>query len=146
MGLFRALETECDLRAIEDWLEAQGALVHYPRVISRAEGRMEFAFAPPSAARWSPGPYGNEEPDEGCPAAGAQELDVIFVPGVAFGEKGERIGRGKGFYDRYLARAGRALRIALIFDFQLLPALPQNPWDQRVHWILTEKREIYVRS
>jgi 5-formyltetrahydrofolate cyclo-ligase len=77
------------------------------------------------------------------------EIDVMVVPGRAFGEHGERIGRGRGCYDRTLAglpRGGRPVRVALAFDVQLFPALPQEPWDQRVDWIVTEKREIKATS
>ena len=68
-------------------------------------------------------------------------LDVIFVPGVVFGERGERIGMGKGYYDRYLMTSSPAVRIALAFDFQVQIFVPQKNTDQPVHWVVTESRE-----
>src|SRR5205814_995342 len=70
-----------------------------------------------------------------------KELDLVIVPGTAFGERGERIGKGMGHYDRFLTKVPRALRVSLAFDFQVLSRLEQNPWDQPVHWIMTETRE-----
>ncbi len=71
-----------------------------------------------------------------------QDLDLLFVPGVAFGSEGERLGRGQGFYDRYLKRAWRAKRIALAFEGQWQDGarLPQHPGDQRMDVIVTEAR------
>jgi 5-formyltetrahydrofolate cyclo-ligase len=75
-------------------------------------------------------------------------LDLILVPGVVFGEKGERTGMGRGYYDRYLASAPQAVRVALLFDFQLLPRLEQSAWDQRVDVLITPTKivELPVRK
>src|SRR5690606_12000189 len=93
-------------------------------------------------SRWQPGRYGILEPRASIPGEDQPPLDVIFVPGVAFGERGERVGMGKGFYDRMLSRYPDALRIALAYDFQILPQVTENPWDARVDWIFSERREI----
>ena len=69
-------------------------------------------------------------------------LDIVVVPGLVFGPLGERMGRGAGYYDRFLARTERALRVALVFDFQIVSDVPQKPLDQPVHWILSESREL----
>ena len=80
-------------------------------------------------------------------AAGART--VLLVPGVAFDVRGGRLGHGKGYYDGALARlrataaaagAPPPLAAALAFDEQLLPpeeALPAEPHDERVDWIVT---------
>lgn len=90
--------------------------------------------------------YPEELPTGGLrfPGFEPDQIDVILVPGRVFGEGGERIGRGRGCYDRYLSQCppGHPLRVALAFDFQVRPTLPQSPWDQSVDWIVTEKREI----
>ena len=86
--------------------------------------------------------YGIMEPSPDRVADAAPDLDLVVVPGVAFGCQGERIGRGGGFYDRCLAQVPKALRLSFVYDFQVLESLPQNPWDQSVHWIFSETSEV----
>jgi 5-formyltetrahydrofolate cyclo-ligase len=69
------------------------------------------------------------------------EAELLFVvPGVAFDEHGGRLGRGQGWYDRALARHPQGLRVALAYEFQLVPWLPQSAWDIRMHAVVTEMR------
>lgn len=76
----------------------------------------------------------------------AGSFDLVIVPGVAFSEKGSRLGMGAGFYDRFLSeREPQARRIALCFDCQLLPEIPVEDHDQRVDAIITETRFIKCR-
>lgn len=57
------------------------------------------------------------------------EIDVAVVPGMAFDAAGHRLGRGKGFYDRFLPLCQQAWRIGLCFGFQLLPSVPADAHD-----------------
>ncbi len=66
----------------------------------------------------------------------------MFVPGLAFNEKGYRIGYGKGYYDRWLKRFQAAKRIGLAYNFQVLKKLPKTKKDIKVGIIVTEKRII----
>ena len=67
----------------------------------------------------------------------------MFVPGVAFDCAGNRLGRGAGWYDRLLANLGsKKFAIGLAYEFQIVDAVPAQPWDCRVNLILTEKRAI----
>src|SRR5213593_668924 len=63
---------------------------------------------------------------------------VFLVPGVAFDARGVRLGRGIGWYDRALERHPRGIRIGLAYAFQVVPRLPEAPWDVRMHAIVTE--------
>lgn len=66
------------------------------------------------------------------------EVSLFLVPGLAFDPAGGRIGYGGGHYDRLLAgRAAAARCVALGYDWQVVPAVPQAPGDVRVAWILT---------
>lgn len=57
-----------------------------------------------------------------------EQIDVILVPGVAFDLKGERLGRGKGYYDKILKQT-KAYKIGICFDFQLLDQIPTEEHD-----------------
>ncbi len=71
--------------------------------------------------------------------ADPKEVDCVIVPGLAFDVKGRRLGRGAGFYDRFLSKLSERIpKIALAFSFQVLQQIPQENHDQRVDIVLTE--------
>ncbi|MDO5553018.1 MAG: 5-formyltetrahydrofolate cyclo-ligase [Planctomycetia bacterium] len=84
------------------------------------------------------GAYHIKEPCEACRSQAEREIlpceaDVVIVPGLAFTRNGCRLGRGKGFYDRFLAQVRPdALRIGLAFEEQMFSELPCDPHDQPV--------------
>lgn len=89
-----------------------------------------------AGARLLKGPYGIEEPVEKKPLDPSR-IDLVVVPGLAFTRSGKRLGRGKGYYDRFLKRLSkRACTIGLAFDFQILPALPTTPLDVDVSRVI----------
>jgi hypothetical protein len=64
---------------------------------------------------------------------------VVCVPGVAFGLEGERLGRGGGYYDRFIAHLGdETISVGLAYSFQLLDRIPETGQDRRLNYILTE--------
>ena len=66
-----------------------------------------------------------------------KELDLVIVPGIAFDRHGRRLGRGKGYYDRFLRKiAKRTLTIGLAFDFQILPSIPATAMDINVDHLI----------
>jgi len=85
-----------------------------------------------------PGPFGNHEPAEDAPAP---PPDLVLVPGLAFDRSGFRLGRGGGFYDRFLESLSfpRPVLCGVCFSRQIVPAVPREPHDARVDWILTEE-------
>ncbi len=68
------------------------------------------------------------------------KLDLIIVPGVGFDENGNRIGMGKGYYDRYLSKLPQVPRIALAFEEQMLESIPKDQYDESVNIIITDKQ------
>ena len=75
-----------------------------------------------------------------CPSNDALDIspDLLIVPGLGFTKNGERLGRGKGFYDRYLANY-KGITISLVFEEQLLEALPVEEHDIAVDYVVSEK-------
>ena len=64
--------------------------------------------------------------------------DIILIPGIAFDRKGNRIGHGEGFYDRFLD-GFHATKIGLAYDFQIVDSVPQEPHDIQMDYIVTDK-------
>ena len=64
-------------------------------------------------------------------------IDFIVVPGVAFDAKGNRLGRGKGYYDRLLPRIPSAYKAGICFPFQLVEEVPAESFDIRMDTIIT---------
>lgn len=70
-----------------------------------------------------------------------EDLDLVMVPGTAFDPKGGRMGQGKGYYDRLLARVRPdAPLVAIAFDCQIFDAIPVAPHDVFMDKVLTESR------
>ncbi len=87
-------------------------------------------------ARLRKGPYGVWEP-VAKKRVKPEDLDLIIVPGLAFDKKGNRLGRGKGYYDRFLGSlSDKTPSIGLAFDFQILPLIPTTAHDVSVRKII----------
>ncbi|MCM8825768.1 MAG: 5-formyltetrahydrofolate cyclo-ligase [Candidatus Omnitrophica bacterium] len=69
-----------------------------------------------------------------------EQIDLIIVPGLAFDVNCNRLGRGKGFYDRFLPFCTGAIKVGLAFDFQVLDFLEVSENDVRLDAIITETR------
>lgn len=100
-------------------------------VVPRVAGEtMDFFDYRPEAL--ADGAFGIREPQAGAPCLPA-EIDLIVVPGVAFTPEGARLGRGRGYYDRYLSLPGfRAAKIGICYRHQLTESLPVEPHDIRM--------------
>lgn len=92
-----------------------------------------------------PGPRGVPEPDaDRCKIVHISSINIAIIPGIAFDEKGERIGSGRGRYDRFIPRLPVTTRkIALAFEDQIIQQVPVESHDSHVDIIITEKRTIY---
>jgi 5-formyltetrahydrofolate cyclo-ligase len=82
-----------------------------------------------------------ETPDT-CDVLDLRDVDVFLVPGIVWDERGYRIGFGGGYFDKLLVqRRPDSVAIGLAYEFQVLPSLHPDPWDQPVDYLITEKRE-----
>jgi 5-formyltetrahydrofolate cyclo-ligase len=87
--------------------------------------------------------FGVREPLPHCPPIGVGEIDIAFLPGLAWDRSGTRLGRGAGYYDRLLATDGfGAVRCGLFFAAQELPDLPRDPWDVPLDVVVTEEEVV----
>jgi 5-formyltetrahydrofolate cyclo-ligase len=160
---FWPMPGEPDVRGVISELLGAGRVVCLPRV-DWARGTMEAAAIPTGVhdAAGVSGALarGRAEPHSGLDRAGqrghgpagvadvppswrrveACEIGVVVVPGLGFGVDGGRVGRGGGFYDRYLGRgdAGGAVRVGVCFGVQVAESVPMAGHDARVDWVVTE--------
>lgn len=126
VAFFSPLPDEPQLKEFAKFLSTK-CLVVLPRV----EGDV-MEFYPYSEENMRLGSYGIMEPVGEVPLAPGS-IDAMFVPGVAFTSAGERLGRGKGYYDEYMSRDGfRAHTLGICFEEQLVPFVPCEPHDVRV--------------
>lgn len=88
------------------------------------------------------GAFHIEEPQGDCTVDPA-DIELIIVPAVAYDRNGNRLGRGKGFYDRLLATAS-ATKIGVGYDFQLVDEIPAEPHDVPVDMVITQTSYIVV--
>lgn len=94
--------------------------------------------------------FGISEPITTEPPIDPQQLDLLFIPLVLFDEQCHRIGRGAGYYDRYLAftkekpKTERPILIGLAYEFQKGSAITPESWDIPMDYIMTEQQQ-YAR-
>lgn len=65
-----------------------------------------------------------------------ENIDVAIIPGMAFDLSGNRMGRGRGYYDRLLAKAGNMYKIGMCFDFQKTDYIPTDSNDVKMDCVL----------
>ena len=138
MALYNAVRGEMDTEMIRDACLAAGAAVYYPCVT----GPGEMAFFPyREGDSWVKGAYGIPEPvREPGAALKTDGFDLVLVPGLAFDRTGARLGKGLGYYDRFLARlSGSTLFVGFACSEQITPEVPVDEWDAKMHMLVTEE-------
>ncbi|MDR0446804.1 MAG: 5-formyltetrahydrofolate cyclo-ligase [Oscillospiraceae bacterium] len=125
-------------RAIERALEL-GKRVYLPESLP---GGVMNARALHDLSELVPARYGIPAPPETAEILPPEALDLIIVPAAAFDSTGRRLGRGGGYYDRYLPRA-TAPKIGLARDILILRRVPAESFDERVNGIVTERQVLF---
>ena len=136
---YLALPGEVDLDGL--WDHDPRPTLGVPRIKTGEPGMTVCAIGQPSADT-EPGPMGVRTPRYGAPAIEPATIRAVLVPGLGFDESGNRLGRGGGYYDRFLAtvaqQAPEAAFIGVCWSEQLVDAVPTGPLDVAVHMLLTE--------
>jgi 5-formyltetrahydrofolate cyclo-ligase len=131
------MRSEADPRPILEALNEKGTALCLPAIV---DGAMLFR-------RWAPwepivpGGFGTLVPE---PAQPVVRPAILIVPLAAFDRRGYRIGYGKGYYDRALSELGAATAIGIAYGAQEIAAVPDEPHDQRLDWIVTEAETIRI--
>ena len=141
--VFLPMADEVDTWEIARRALAAGKGVCAPKVVGKT-GVMEARVVEDLERDVEPGVWGIPEPvREEQVAAG--EIDFVLVPGLAFDRRGGRLGRGAGYYDRFLSKEGfRGYRCAVGFACQVEEEVPMGEWDVRVECVVTEEEVIRV--
>lgn len=131
VALFISMPDEPDTSALLSVLSGICRVV-VPRI-----GGDEMEFFDYNAEALSAGSYGIREPVGDIPIA-PSEIDFMVVPGVAFTADGCRMGRGKGFYDKYMSREGfRAYKAGICLAPQIVEELPCEPHDIKMDIVVS---------
>jgi 5-formyltetrahydrofolate cyclo-ligase len=143
--LYHPFDNEVYLDTLIEECLATGKTVLLPRC-KPIDRTMEACTITNITTDLIPGTYEVMEPHRGIPASKELELiDICVVPGVAFDRQGNRMGRGAGYYDRFLARLGpRTLKIAVAFTQQIIESVPHTDHDIKMDMIITEDELIFA--
>lgn len=132
--LYMPIQNEVDTSGIIKTALSDGKKLVFP-VTENGSGKITPFFAN-SETEFVKGNFSVPEPI--CSkAAKPEEIDVILVPGIAFDSSGNRIGFGKGCYDKFLSRC-TALRVGVCYDFQLCERIAADVHDKKMDYILSE--------
>lgn len=129
------MRSEADPRPILEALHDRGLPLCLPAIVDK---RMIFR-------RWAPydpivpGGFGTLVP---APSEPEVRPAILLVPLAAFDRRGCRIGYGKGYYDRALTELGSTVSIGIGYAAQEIDAVPDEPHDRRLDWIVTEREAI----
>ena len=150
---YYSLPDEVNTHQLLDDLVAGGKTVLLPKVLDATTMELRRYTGPHDLA---PGPFGILEPT-GSPfhlSTFSPSIDVAIIPGIAFDALGHRLGRGRGYYDRFLRTMGtvpsvssaanyrgtvpsvRPCLLGLCFDFQKVPSVPVDPTDIPVNQVI----------
>ena len=135
--MYHSLPDEVDTHSALGQLLAMGKKVLLPKVVSETEMTIHEYTGQDSLQPSEP--YGILEPTTPeLSIVNCQLSIVIVVPGMAFDRQGHRLGRGKGYYDRFFSRIPNIYKIGVCFPFQLIDKVPSEPTDILVDEVLTD--------
>lgn len=129
-----------DELSTHEFLEKWASRKHF--FLPRVNG-VNLDILPYDRSRLSMGAFHIEEP-QGDDTADVSQMELVVVPAVAYDHQGNRVGRGKGYYDRLLATV-KAAKVGVGYDFQLLDEdIPAEQHDVPVDVVITESHRVVI--
>ena len=133
--MYHSLPDEVNTHSALDKLLAMGKRVLLPKVISDTVMTIHEYTGQDSLKPSEP--YGILEPITPEFSIFNSQFSIVVVPGMAFDKQGHRLGRGKGYYDRFLSRVPNIYKLGVCFPFQMLEAVPSEPTDIVMDEVIT---------
>ena len=135
---FASIRNEVRTREIMNAAWVDGKRVALPRVV----GDVLALHIIEADTVMIEGAFSVPEPDAAAPQLEPSEVDFALIPALAVDPRGFRIGYGGGYYDKLLPLLDRACSCAVAYDFQLIPEVPELPFDVTVDLVVTDARVI----
>ena len=137
--LYYPFQNEVNLLSLAEFLLDAGKAIYFPRYNKKNES-YDLAKIESLSNDFEKGKFGIMEPNAKAESFAESSLQAIwFIPGVAFDKKGNRLGRGGGYYDRFLSdNLGTFVGVA--HGAQLVDFVPSEAHDMKMDWLVTEKQ------
>jgi 5-formyltetrahydrofolate cyclo-ligase len=139
-GAYRALPQEA---SVDEVFKIPQVTWAFPRMVGdKFGGHLEFYVG----HDFTPGFYGVMEPDHQAVKTELSQLKGLLIPGLVFNKNGNRLGKGKGFYDKTLENY-QGIKVGICFDFQVSPdTLPTEAHDVKVDYLISESGVVECRT
>lgn len=140
IALYQPIQNEIDITSL---LADSNHKFYFPTI--QSSNQLKFIEIDKSG-QWHTNSFGILEPSDCSKTISPQDIDLMFVPLVAFDPSGTRLGRGKGYYDRTLANARPKALISVGYEFQKQEDIPSDPWDIPVDEVITEQNHYFCKE
>jgi len=134
---FLAMDSEVQIDKALQLALSSAKIICVPKILDR-QGSME-AVKLTDLKGLTKDSFGIRTPAEPCEVINPADIDLVLVSGLAFTSEGGRLGRGKGYFDRYLPLCTKAKFMGVGYEFQVVKELPLNGHDVKMHYLVTEK-------
>jgi len=134
IAIYYPIHNEVDTKPIHYEALKLGKKIYYPRVT----GDFITYHSITNFAQLKPGAYGISEPGRDDIAVPLNLIDIFIIPGICFDVWGNRIGFGKGYYDRTLKFTNKNKKIGLAYSFQVVSSIRTDMYDLPLSYIVSE--------
>ena len=139
-----ARKFELDISPVNSWMLNTGRSVSLP-LINGSDMFMHKIFSMDNLIE---GPYQTMQPDNLCPVTPATSIDLVIVPYAAIDIQGNRLGYGKGFYDKYCSKIPSTTKLVSVIPTELISKhlIPIESWDLKLDHVITENEILDIKK